>query len=76
MLHDDKTIFTFFDTPQQFAKLGPLQMEVGENVVGLSEEMKHLGVIFDQHLKYNSDIMTISKAIQHSENSFQSQKRQ
>ncbi len=48
MLNDDRTFFAIFGTPQQCAKLGPLQMEVGESVVGLSKEVKNLGVIFDQ----------------------------
>ncbi len=74
MLNDDKTLFDIFGTPQQCAKLGRLQMEVGESVVGLSKEVKNLGVIFDQHLNFKSHIMAISKgallpAIQHSENS-------
>ncbi len=61
MLNDDKTLFAIFVTPQQCAKLGPFQIEVGENVVGLSKEVKNLGVIFDQHLNFKSHIMAISK---------------
>ncbi len=36
-------------------------MAVGESVVGLSKEVKNLGVIFDQHLNFKYNIMTISK---------------
>ncbi len=61
MLNDDKTLFAIFGTPQQCAKLGPRQMEVGESVVGLSKEVKNLGVIFYQHLNFKSLIMAISK---------------
>ncbi len=59
MLNGDKTLFTTFGTLQQCAKLG--QMEVGERVVDLSKEVKHLGVTFDQHLIFKSHIMAISK---------------
>ncbi len=61
MLNDDKTLFAIFGTPQQCVKLGPLKMEVGECVVGLSKEVKNLGVIFDQHLNFKPHIMAISK---------------
>ncbi len=60
MLNDDKTPFAIFDTPQQCAKLGPLQMEGGESIVGLNMEVKNLGVIFDQNLNFKSHIMAIS----------------
>ncbi len=62
MLNDDKTLFAIFGTPQDFAKLGQLQMEVGESVVVLSKEVKNLGAIFDKHLNFMSHIMAISKS--------------
>ncbi len=58
MLNDDKTLFAICGTIQPCAKLGPLQMEVGESVVGLSKEVKTLGVIFDQQHKFH--IMALS----------------
>ncbi len=61
MLNDDKTLFDICGTLQQCAKLGPLQMEVGKSVVGLSKEVKILRVIFDQHLNVKSHIMAINK---------------
>ncbi len=61
MLNDDKALFTIFGSTQQCANLRPLQVEVGESVVGLSKEVKSVGVIFDQYLNFKSHIMAISK---------------
>ncbi len=40
-----RLFFAIFGPPQQCAKLGLLQMEVGESVVGLSTEVKNQGVL-------------------------------
>ena len=55
-LNKDKTLFTVFGTPQQLAKLGPLQFEIGGSTIILSSEVKNLGVMFDQNLNFKSHV--------------------
>ena len=61
-LNDSKTLFTIFGTPQQLAKLQPVQLEIGDCIVSLSKEVKNLGVIMDQNLNYKSHVTAVSKS--------------
>jgi len=65
MLNDDKTMFTIFGTPQQLAKLGPIQFEVGGCTISVNKEVKNLGVIFDQNLNFRSHVSAVSRRAYH-----------
>lgn len=62
MLNDDKTVFTIIGTPQQLAKLEPVSIDIGNCILTPSQEVKNLGVIFDQNLSLRSHVSSVSRA--------------
>ena len=61
-INDSKTEFIVFRSPQLKCDLSGLPVNVGESMITQSSKVRDLGVIFDQFLNFDDDIIAICRS--------------
>ena len=62
-IHDSKTVFIVFRSPQLRCDLSGLSVNVGESQITQSLKVRDLGVRFDQFLNFDDHITAICRSI-------------